>query len=220
MKELKFNFSNIPLEKQLVKVQEELWELIKAVTWKEWNIQNEMWDVIISVYWLSQILNLNYEDTIKKCIHKINNRSKNKLELKPYNEWRPTHPEIIINPKKWGYNKDGTLDPQACEHEWNWYYNFPAAQLLEWVPAKEQWGQICKPYWNDWERLSKELWLTMAGYRYRSTGLYYSQSTYGLYWSSSPSTTNAFRMGFLSANVRPTNADDRADGFSVRCIKN
>lgn len=71
---LKFDFTNISLEKQLVKVQEELWELIKAVAWKEWDIQDEMWDVIISVYWLSKILWLDYNETINKSIIKINNR--------------------------------------------------------------------------------------------------------------------------------------------------
>jgi len=74
MRNLKFNFENISFEKQLVKVQEELWELIKAISWKEWDIQNEMWDVIISVYWLSQILKLDYEETVQKCIEKVNDR--------------------------------------------------------------------------------------------------------------------------------------------------
>lgn len=139
---------------------------------------------------------------------------KPKLQLKSKNEWRPTDKRIKINPKE----ASETI-PQAWEKDWNWYYNFPAAQLIPWVPTKEQWEQICKPYWEDWARLSRELWLTMAGYRDRSTGLYYRQSTYGYYWSSSPSTTYAFVMFFISANVRPTNAYNRALGFSVRCIK-
>jgi len=141
------------------------------------------------------------------------------LELKSENEWRPTHPGIIINPEKWGYNEDWRLDPQACEYEGNWYYNFPAAQLIKWVPTKKQWEEICEPYWDDWEKLSKELWLTMAGYRGRSTGLFNSQGTNGYYWSSSPSTTNGFYLYFNSANVRPTNNNLRAYGFALRCIK-
>lgn len=145
--------------------------------------------------------------------------SKKELKLKPHNEGKPTHPNIIINPKKWGYNEDWTLDPQACEHEGNWYYNFPAVQLLKWVPTKEQWEEICKPYWEDWERLSKELNMPMAGYRNRSTGLYYNQSKNGFCWSSSPSTTIGFSLSLSSSNVQPTYASNRAYGFSCRLLE-
>ena len=146
-------------------------------------------------------------------------KTNNTLKLKPHNEWKPTDPRIIINPEKWGYNEDWTLDPQACEYKGNWYYNFPAVQLLKWVPTKEQWEKICKPYWDDAERLSKELWLTMAGYRHRSTGLYYTQGIYEYYWSSSPSTTNGFYLYFYSTNVHPTNANNCAFGFSCRLLE-
>lgn len=76
LRNLWFNFSNIPLEKQLVKIQEELWELIKAIAGKEWETQDELWDVILAVYWLSQILWLDYEETINKSVIKVNKRLK------------------------------------------------------------------------------------------------------------------------------------------------
>jgi len=82
-----------------------------------------------------------------------------------------------------------------------------------------QWEQICKPYWDDWEKLSKELWLTMAGLRNMSTGLYGNQSAYGDYWCSSPSASNGFNLYFNSANVRSTSADICGRGFSVRCFR-
>ena len=146
-------------------------------------------------------------------------KTNNTLKLKPHNEGRPTHPDIIINPNKWGYNEDWILDPQACEYKGNRYYNFPAVQLLKWVPTKEQWEEICKPYWEDWERLSKELNIPMAGFLNRSTGLYLNQSTNGFYWSSSPSTTYGFNLDFDSTYVRPTSANNRAFGFSCRLLE-
>lgn len=83
-----------------------------------------------------------------------------------------------------------------------------------------QWEQICKPYWDDWEKLSKELWLPMAGYRSFSGSSFNYQSSDAYYWSSSPSSTNAYGLYINTTAVLPANIHYSAYGFSVRCIKN
>lgn len=65
------------------------------------------------------------------------------------------------------------------------------------------------------------LMLPPAGYRHWTTGKYSFQGGYGFYWSSSPTSTIAFYMGFGPANVYPTYSNyGRAYGLSLRCLKN
>lgn len=58
-----------------------------------------------------------------------------------------------------------------------------------------------------------------AGYRRDSDAGLYLQGSLGLYWSSSPYSTNAVNLNFNSGAVVPANINGRALGFSVRCIK-
>jgi hypothetical protein len=114
----------------------------------------------------------------------------------------------------------------------NWgYYTFDEAQKLapEWyhIPSAEEWEWlydlgIKSWFWKkgDWETLSKELKLPLAGRRTRGDGSLYVQGSYGYYWSSSPGSTLARGLTFGSSDVRPQYYDDRACGFSVRCFKN
>ena len=66
---------------------------------------------------------------------------------------------------------------------------------------------------------SSTLKLSLAGLRFPSTAALDYQGTYGSYWSSSPSGTNAFYLDFDSASVYPAYSNNRAYGFSVRCVK-
>ena len=60
--------------------------------------------------------------------------------------------------------------------------------------------------------------LPMAGYRNTSTGSLYPVGTYGLYWSSTVSGTNSRGLGLNSSSASIV-VDSRANGFSVRCLK-
>ncbi len=61
--------------------------------------------------------------------------------------------------------------------------------------------------------------LPTAGYRNRSDGALNNQGSNGNYWSSSPNSANAYNLNFNSTGVNPANNNNRANGFSVRCVK-
>jgi uncharacterized protein (TIGR02145 family) len=65
---------------------------------------------------------------------------------------------------------------------------------------------------------SSSLHLPTAGYRSRSDGALNYQGSYGGYWSSGPDGTDAYFLYFDSTSVNPAYVDNRADGFSVRCV--
>jgi len=168
-------------------------------SWVDWVLLN----VTSAVDWIQQ-----QAETINKV-----------LELEQTNLWKPTCPDIEINPEE----ASETI-PQAWENNWNWYYNWEwaileAKALGKKIPTKEEWDKIREPYWNDWKKMIIELNLPMLGFRSRNNGLYYYQGSNGYYRSSSLSTTVAFYSLFISANVRPTDLNTRAGGFAVRCLK-
>jgi len=60
-----------------------------------------------------------------------------------------------------------------------------------------------------------------AGYRHYGTGAY-TPDGYGDYWSSSPTLSGDHGAGYLafnSGNVKPLNSNQRACGFTVRCVQ-
>ena len=60
-----------------------------------------------------------------------------------------------------------------------------------------------------------------AGYLNNSTGAVTAVAANGNYWSSSPysSEVNAGNLNFNSGGVYPVNNNNRANGFSVRCVR-
>ena len=66
--------------------------------------------------------------------------------------------------------------------------------------------------------LNSNLKLPAAGNRNNSNATLYNQSSYGLYWSSNVDSANARRRSFNSSSTGSDNSS-RANGFSVRCIK-
>ena len=60
--------------------------------------------------------------------------------------------------------------------------------------------------------------LTLGGYRNRFNGSFGSVGSYGIYWSSSISGTEAGGLGFSSSDAG-MDSSERASGISVRCIK-
>jgi uncharacterized protein (TIGR02145 family) len=63
--------------------------------------------------------------------------------------------------------------------------------------------------------------LPAAGNRNNSTGASNNQGANGNYWSSSvpAASTNASNVNFNSAGKLNTNTNNRANGFSVRCVQ-
>jgi len=61
--------------------------------------------------------------------------------------------------------------------------------------------------------------LPLAGIRGRASASLNYRGSNGYYWSGSPSGTNAANLYFNSSAVNPANTNNRANGFSVRCVK-
>jgi len=85
----------------------------------------------------------------------------------------------------------------------------------EWYVETQTWGTQ-----NSTGAISSVLKLPMPGYRYSSDGTVYDEGIYGHYWSGSAYGTSARYLNFYSGGVYPNNNYSRANGFSVRCIKN
>jgi hypothetical protein len=61
-------------------------------------------------------------------------------------------------------------------------------------------------------------WLP-AGYRNNSDGSFNNGGSNGNYWSASVTGSNGYNLNFNSGNVNPSNNNNRANGFSVRCVQ-
>ena len=66
--------------------------------------------------------------------------------------------------------------------------------------------------------INSPLKLPLAGYRYYSNGTLRNVGSLGYYWSSTVSSTNARYLSF-SSSYATMNNNYRANGYSVRCIK-
>ena len=59
----------------------------------------------------------------------------------------------------------------------------------------------------------------VSGNRNSASGVLTNRGSNGNYWSSSVNGTNAYNLNFNSSDVNPANSNNRANGFSVRCVK-
>ncbi len=59
----------------------------------------------------------------------------------------------------------------------------------------------------------------VAGYRNHASGAMNNVGSNGNYWSSSVTGTNAYNLNVNGSGVNPANTNNRANGFSVRCVK-
>ena len=67
---------------------------------------------------------------------------------------------------------------------------------------------------------SSTIWYPASGYRNYDAGRLCNVGYYGIYWSVTPSSSDAFSLYFgSSGSVDPTYNDYRARGFSVRCLQ-
>lgn len=62
------------------------------------------------------------------------------------------------------------------------------------------------------------MFISSSGNRNRTNGTLNNQGTNGNYWASTVSGTNARNLNFNST-VANTNNNNRANGFTVRCLK-
>lgn len=92
-----------------------------------------------------------------------------------------------------------------CPSDWR----LPA--FAEWDTERTSWSSN-----NSAGAFSSPLKLTMAGYRHRNTAAI--NPLIGGYWSNSVNSANAFYLYFNNENAQ-IYSDPRANGFSVRCIK-
>jgi len=59
-----------------------------------------------------------------------------------------------------------------------------------------------------------------VGYRRNSDGALNNNGTNGYYWASEQSSsTNAYNMNFNSSSVGVNSNNNKANGFSVRCVR-
>jgi uncharacterized protein (TIGR02145 family) len=83
----------------------------------------------------------------------------------------------------------------------------------EWNAERTSWSSQ-----NAAGAFASPLKLPMAGYRDYSNGSLSLVGTYGYYWSSTVGSPHSSYLGFGSSNAG-VNTNFRAEGFSVRCIK-
>ena len=128
-----------------------------------------------------------------------------------------------------GYKKDG-------HHYYTWQEAIDAARSVgKRLPTREELKALCDlgSTWDD-ERKGRwfggnhdsdhkgSLFLPAAGLRNNNSGELASTSSNGYYWSSSPGYGGNYGAGYLdfySGYVSPLNSNGRANGFSVRCVR-
>ena len=129
-----------------------------------------------------------------------------------------------------GYEKDG-------HHYYTWQEAMNAAKSVgKRLPTWQEWKALCD-LGSTWDDELKGRWfggnhnsdhkgslfLPAAGLRYSNSGELASASSNGYYWSSSPyygGNNLAGLLNFYSGNVYPLYSNNRAYGFSVRCVQN
>lgn len=128
-----------------------------------------------------------------------------------------------------GYEKDG-------HHYYSWQEAMDAARSVgKRLPTREELKALCD-LGSTWDDELKGRWfggnhdsdhkgslfLPAAGLRNSNSGELASTSSNGYYWSSSPNyggNLNAGNLYFYSGNVYPLSNNGRANGFSVRCVR-
>jgi hypothetical protein len=135
--------------------------------------------------------------------------------------------------RKQGYKHDGNLrtpnsawiTPISENSDWT-PENDPCALELgaPWrIPTFSEWSAVSYGgLWNNWNGpWNSPLKLHAAGMLDYSNGTLQLRGSYGAYWSSSQTssgTNTAWFLNFVSSSC-VTNADFKATGFSLRCIK-
>jgi hypothetical protein len=128
----------------------------------------------------------------------------------------PGHSNFIINassPYDWHIPQKDTLWQgvsginNPCPSGWR------LPTITEWSTEESSWAQQ-----NYNGAYASPLKLTAGGYRFNSSANLINVGTYGFYWSSTVGGTYAYLLLFYSSDSI-TNTNNRAYGFTVRCVK-
>ena len=125
----------------------------------------------------------------------------------------PTHASFITNNNDWRSLPSDTLWATEAST------NNPCPVGFR-VPTETEQNTLvtAASITNSASAASSILKFTVPGYRYQFDGLLSNQGTNGYYWSSTVSGTSARSLSFGSTAAY-TNTNYRADGFTVRCLK-
>jgi hypothetical protein len=66
---------------------------------------------------------------------------------------------------------------------------------------------------------NRDCFIPAAGNRNADNGSLNNVGSNGYYWSATPNGANGYNLNFNSTNVNPSNNNNRANGFSVRCVQ-
>jgi len=87
------------------------------------------------------------------------------------------------------------------------------------LPTKEQLERLCEVFWQNWEKISKGLWLPIRGYWSQSDNLYY-RDAWGHYWLSSSNNSTGRSLHFNKNFIFIKVVNSTKNAFPVRCIRN
>ena len=128
----------------------------------------------------------------------------------------PDHPNFILTnktPYDWRSDNNNNRWVTANQGPCPAGYHVPTNTEWDIVNSFGAWSNNVKTFESD-------LKLPSAGHRNRMDGLLTDQGISGYYWSSAVSGTYARNLFFNSTAASTINHYSRAQGFSVRCLKN
>ena len=164
----------------------------------------------------------SYEDATYPLNDKLNSTNPTSLADALYDNFYTSWDYIIAPNKTWG-GSDGVtrIDNDPCPEGWR----VPTEVELKVLYAhssKGEWDNTKEGRWFAGNVAvaadkSNAVFFPAAGYRY-SRGDAYDRGSNGLYWSSTPYLTQAYRLGFR-LGYAIVGDGKRAIGYSVRCVQ-
>ena len=130
-------------------------------------------------------------------------------------------------------NDKGDYETESGEQHFTWNNAIKAAEKQgKRLLACEEYKFIASLP-NSWDNEKKGLWFTFnrveggyvevffpaAGFRNSTTDALTNSGANGGYWSATGTGTFAYYLYFVSGNINPSCYNYRADGFSVRCVR-
>ncbi len=143
----------------------------------------------------------------------------NQLGLKKFVEINQAMEEVSKQLSAWEKYSKGKIPPESsvvrAQTSVRSKSNNPLATREESCPSL---GHITQSHQKECA-INRAVIIPLAGNRNNSNAGLNNQASNGNYWSSSVNGTNAYTLNFNSSGVNPANNNNRANGFSVRCVK-